>query len=216
MSFPDTLLDLFFPPKCPFCGTLLEKGDLLCPNCRRDLPWLKGAAAEHPVELTEGCVSVLRYQDKVRTAIHAYKFGGKRGRSHTFGVLLTDTIREAGYSADVISYPSISAKRLRKRGYDQAELLAREVGNALKIPVLRTVRKEHRPAQSGISDGAERRANLLGAYTAVEPERFRGKTVLLVDDVLTTGATLSECAKTLRLAGAERIVCATLAYAGGK
>lgn len=216
MSFREALLDLLFPPKCPFCGALLEKGALLCPNCRRDLPWLKGAEAERRVELTEGCVSALRYQDKVRTAIHAYKFRGRRGRSRAFGVLITEAVREAGYVADGVTFPSISQKRLRKRGYDQAELLAREVGKGLGLPVLRTVNKVHRPAQSTLSDGAERRGNLLGAYTAVEPERFRGKTLLLVDDVVTTGATLSECAKTLRLAGAERVFCATLARAEKK
>lgn len=216
MSFPDRLLDLLYPPKCPFCGTLLERGELLCPNCRRELPWLKGAEAERRVELTEGCVSVVRYQGKVRSAVHAYKFRGKCWRCYAFGALVADAVREAGYSADAVTYPSVSRKRLRWRGYDQAELLAREVGKSLGLPVLRTVNKEHRPAQSELTDAAERRANLLGAYTAVEPKRFRGTTLLLVDDVLTTGATLSECAKTLRLAGAERVFCATLARAEGK
>ena len=214
MSFPDALLDLLFPPKCPFCGALLEKGELLCPKCQKDLPWLTGPAGKRPVELTGGCVSALRYEGKVRKAIHGYKFSGRSGRSKVFGLLIAQCVTDQGLTADLISWPSISRKRLRQRGYDQGELLAREVGKLLGLPVARTLNKAHRPAQSGLAGAAERRANLLGAYTALDPEIFRGKTVLLVDDVFTTGATLSECAGTLRMAGAGEVLCATLARAG--
>lgn len=214
MPRADWLLDLLFPPKCPFCGKLLEKGALLCSDCQRDLPWLSERAAETTVELTEGCVSALRYQDKVRSAVHAYKFSGRSARSKPFGILVTQAVSDQGFAADLISFPSLSKKRLGQRGYDQAELLAVEVGKRLGLPVVRTLDKEERPAQSGLEGEAQRRANLLGAYTAVSPENFRGKTILLIDDVVTTGATLSECAKTLRVAGAGEILCATLAKAG--
>ncbi|MDE6107706.1 MAG: ComF family protein [Oscillospiraceae bacterium] len=214
MQIFDALLDLLFPPKCPFCRTFLEKGELLCPACQKELPWLAGRLGESKVEFTKGCVSTLRYEGNVRKAIHRYKFSGVRAYSKTFGALVARTAEEHGLTADLISWPSVSKKRLRERGYDQAELLAREVGKALGLPVLRTVDKSHRPAQSGIEDKDERRANLLGAYTAVGSESFKGKTVLLVDDVVTSGATLSECARTLRTAGAEMVFCVTLAKAG--
>ncbi len=214
MPVRDVLLDLLFPPKCPFCGKLLEEGALLCPECRRELPWLRGAAAERTVALTLGCVSVLRYDEKVRRAIHDFKFHGKSARSKVFGTLIAAQVRDSGLNAGVVSWPPLPPKRLRKRGYDQARLLAEQVGEELGIPVFRTLEKEERPAQSGLEGEAERRANLLGAYTAVEPENFRGKRLLLIDDVVTTGATLSECAETLCLAGAARVVCATLAQAG--
>lgn len=216
MPVLNALLDLLYPPKCPFCGALLRKGDLLCPDCRRDLPWLTGAAGEKRVELTAGCVSALRYEGKVRKAIHGFKFGGKSARSVPFGILVAQAVRDHGVAADLVTWPSLSKRRLRERGYDQAKLLAETVGKELDLPVVRTLDKAHRPAQSGLEDESSRRANLLGAYSAVEPERFAGKTILLVDDIVTTGATLSECAKTLRLAGAEKVVCATLAKAEGK
>ncbi len=209
----DFLLDLLFPPKCPFCGKLLEKGHSLCPECQRGLPWLTGAAGEKKVELTGGCVAPLRYEGAVREGIHAYKFGGRSARGAVFGALIAQCVRDHGVTAELTSWPPLSKRRLRARGYDQAELLARAVGRELGIPVLGTLKKEERPAQSGLEGEGERRANLLGAYSPLEPEGFRGKTVLLVDDVVTTGATLSECAKTLRLAGAERVVCAALARA---
>lgn len=214
MPVLDWVLDLLFPPKCPFCGRLLEKGELLCPDCQRGLPWLEGRAGETEVELTAGCVSALRYEDKVRSAIHGYKFDGRSARSVAFGALTAQAVGDHGITADLVSWPSLSKKRLRQRGYDQAELLAWEVGRRLGLSVLRTVDKRERPAQSGIQGEAARRANLLGAYVPVEPGNFEGRIVLLVDDVVTSGATLAECAKTLRLAGAERIFCATLAKAG--
>lgn len=214
MSVLDRLMDLLFPPKCPFCGRLLERGELVCPDCQKELPWLSGAGAETKVELTEGCVSALRYQDKVRDAIHGYKFQGRSGRSGLFGLLIAQTVSDHGLTADLVSWPSLSPKRLRRRGYDQGELLARQVGKELGLPVIRTLDKADRPAQSGLEGEAQRRANLLGAYTALSPEQFRGRSVLLIDDVVTTGSTLSECAGTLRLAGAGKVLCATLAKAG--
>lgn len=210
----DFLLDLLFPPKCPFCGAFLEKGEQLCPTCQKELPRLTGNAGEGKVEFAKVCVSALRYEGTVRKAIHRYKFSGVRAYSKTFGVLAAQAVTEHGLTADLVSWPSVSKKRLRERGYDQGELLAREVGKVLGVPVVRTVDKFHRPAQSGIEGEAERRANLLGAYTAVRSEDLKGKTVLLVDDVVTSGATLSECAKTLLLAGAGEVFCATLARAG--
>lgn len=209
-SFIENFLDLLFPSKCPFCRTFLEKGELWCPECQKKLPWLVGTAGERKVEFTSGCVSALRYEGSVRKAIHRYKFSGVRAYSRAFGILIAQAALDHGFTADLVSWPSVSKRRLRERGYDQGELLAREVGKQLGLPVLRTVDKAHRPAQSGIEDKDERRANLLGAYTAVEPENYAGKTVLLVDDVVTTGATLSECARVLRTAGAGRILCATL------
>lgn len=213
MPVPEMLLDLLFPPKCPFCGKLVGKGEGVCPDCRRDLPWLTGAAVRRPVELTGGCVSALRYQDKVRKAVHDFKFNGASGRSRAFGPLIAEKVAEQGWHIDLVSWPSLSKRRLRKRGYDQAGLLAREVGKVLSLPAVRTLDKEDRPAQSSVEGEAARRANLLGAYSACDEAAVRGKRVLLVDDVLTTGATLSECAKTLLLAGAEGVVCATLARA---
>ncbi len=213
MSCLNNILDLRYPPKCPFCGHLLEKGQLLCPECEGKLPWLSGNRAEREVELTGGCVSVVEYDDRVKRAVHAFKFHGKSARSGAFGLLIAQCVKDQGITADLITWPPLPKKRLRERGYDQAQLLAEKVGKELGLPVVRALKKEHRPAQSEQNDKAARRANVLGAYTAVNAEAFRGKRVLLVDDVTTTGSTLSECAKVLRLAGAKAVVCATLARA---
>lgn len=210
----DFLWDLLFPPKCPFCGRLLERGgELLCAGCQRELPWLTGAEREKPVEFTSGCAAPLRYQGRVPGAVQAYKFGGKSARSRAFGALVAQCVSDRGMAADLVSWPPLSRKRLRQRGYDQARLLAEAVAAALGLPVEGTLVKREVPAQSSLSGAAARRANVLGAYTVPAPELVRDRRVLLVDDVVTSGATLSECARVLRTAGAAEVSCAALARA---
>lgn len=210
------LLDLFFPPRCVFCGKLLKTGEReLCPSCQRTLPWLVDACAEQTGEFYGKCVSPLRYQDTVRDSIHRYKFKGVRGYAKTYGPLVAQCVRDhlAG-EYDLISWVPLSKKRRRERGYDQAFLLAQSAALALGETAVETLCKSrHTEAQSGLGQSERRRANVLGAYECTRPGLVEGKRVLLIDDVVTTGATLSECARTLLTAGAEKVVCATLARA---
>lgn len=216
MKFAERLLDLLFPPKCIFCGQILEQSGLfICPDCQRSLPWLTGSAAERKVEFVSLCVSPLRYKAPVDASILRFKFSGRSWYAKTYGVLTAQCVQDhlAG-KYDVISWVPVSRKRKRKRGYDQAFLLAREtaahLGESL-VPTLEKVR--HNKAQTSLEDDAARRANVLGAYRVLDSAQIAGKRVLLVDDVVTTGQTLSECARTLRTAGAREVLCVTLAKA---
>lgn len=215
MGLVDALLDLLFPPKCPFCGTLLERGELFCTHCQESLPWLEGSEAEQKPEFLALCVSALRYQEQVRSSIHRYKFGAVSSYAPCYGLLVSQCVRDhlAG-RYDLISWPPLSDKRRRERGYDQARLLAEHTAKCLGAKAVSTLRKvRDTPAQSSLQGAEARRANILGAYTCPVPELVRGKRILLIDDVVTTGATLSECARVLRTAGAAEVVCATLARA---
>lgn len=210
------LLDLLYPPKCTFCRKLLEDPRaLMCPDCQEKLPWLEGAAAERKLEFISLCVSPLGYKDQVRESIHRYKFSGMHWYCKTYGVLTAQCARdhlEGRY--DLITWVPVSRRRKWERGYDQAYLLARETAAHLgEKPVSLLKKVKNNQPQSGIEEDAKRRANVLDVYRAVDPERMRGKRVLLVDDVVTTGETLSECARTLRTAGAAEVVCLTLARA---
>ena len=109
----------------------------------------------------------------------------------------------------------VSEKRRKQRGYDQAELLARAIGESLgleAVPLL--VKTRDIPAQSGIQEEAARRANVLGAYALLPGAQVKGKRILLADDVVTSGSTLSECARTLLSYGAAEVCAVTLAQAG--
>ena len=216
MRLGPLLLDLLYPPKCTFCGRLLEQPRaLMCPDCQRDLPWLEGARAERKVEFISLCVSPLWYKNQVRESIRRYKFSGRRWYCKTYGVLTAQCVQdhlEGKY--DLISWVPVSRKRRRERGYDQAYLLARETARQLgrePVPTLEKIRNN--PAQSGIEEAAVRRANVMNVYQVLDSAQVQGKRILLVDDVVTTGETLAECARMLCMAGAQDVVCVTLARA---
>ena len=215
----EVLLDLLFPPKCVFCRKLLHKGEEgLCASCRSGLPWTLAGEAEQCPEFVSLCVSPLWYQDDVRASFHRYKFQGSRGYAKTYGRLVAQCVHDhlAG-RYDLITWVPLSDKRKKERGYDQAFLLSSAAALELDDVAVETLRKgRNTQAQSGLDDDAARRANVLGAYTIVDPELVEGKRVLLIDDVITTGSTISECARVLRSAGAADVVCATLARARGE
>ena len=215
-GFFSHLLDLLFPSKCVFCGKILAGGERdICARCQERLPWLEGAQAEQSGEFFSLCVSPLRYQNEVRQSLHRYKFKGRQGYSKAFGRLVAQCIHDhlAG-KYDLISWVPLSDKRRKERGYDQAFLLASAAALELGDVAVETLRKRRNTAaQSGIPGEEERRANVLGAYEGVDPDLVKGKRVLLVDDIITTGSTIAECARILRTLGASDVVCATLARA---
>ena len=216
MRVGEALLDLLFPPKCPFCQRLLHDPRApLCPNCQDSLPWLTGRAGERRVDFTQGCWSPLAYQAQVREAVQRYKFAPAPAYGRPFGLLMAQCARDQGVEAELVTWAPLSKKRRRKRGFDQGELLARTVGECLALPVLPLLEKSrHTVPQSSLPDGAARRANALGAYSLLPGGRIEGRRVLLVDDVVTSGATLSECARLLCQGGAKQVLCLTLAQAG--
>ena len=108
----------------------------------------------------------------------------------------------------------VSAARRRERGYDQAQLLAQATAEALgkqAVPLLTKVKDTK--AQSALTDGRLRKSNVAGVYSVPRPHEVAGKKILVIDDILTTGATLREAARVLQEAGAEKVICATLAAA---
>ena len=216
MSRPlGALLDLLFPPRCVFCRRLLHRGEEgICSRCQQELPWALGAEAEQTGEFFSLCASPLWYQDQVRASFHRYKFKGVRGYSRTYGRLVAQCVLDhlAG-RYDLITWVPLSRARLRQRGYDQAMLLASAAALELDDVAAETLRKvRDTEAQSGLGkNDASRRANVLSAYQVTDPALVEGRRVLLIDDVVTTGSTLSECARVLRTAGATDVVCAALA-----
>ena len=208
----DRFLDLVWPRKCIVCRRILEKEPgMLCPDCRRQLP----APQRGPKrgEHYRRCVSVFSYEGAWRESVLRYKFGGRRVYARVYGPLLAEVVRrELDGKYDVLTYVPLSRKRRRERGCDQAELLAESAAEALGVPVFRLLeRVRNAPPQSRISGAAERRANILNSYQAADPSSLAGRRVLLIDDILTSGATLSEASRVLLQAGASSVVCATLA-----
>lgn len=210
-------LALIFPPKCVLCGRLLERQELdLCGKCRREAP--EQRHKNKKLRFLDSVTALWHYEGDARNSLLRYKFYGKRHYAKSYGRLLAmRLLQEHDEPFDVLTWVPISSRRRFRRGYDQVELLAKAVGKELGLRPVRCLKKiRHNPAQSGLSGEAERRANVLGVYQAKTPERFRGRRVLIVDDVITTGATMSECARVLLTAGAGQIHGAALASAAHK
>ncbi len=209
------LLDLLFPPRCPFCRGGVEEDGAICPDCQTSLPWRTGRRAERTVDLLEGCASALGYRGKVAECVRRFKFHRRAGYAKALGPLVAQCAQDHfPMDFDLVSWPPLSPKGLRRRGFDQAQLLARAVARARGMTETALFRKKNAAAQQSLlHDPAARRANSMGAYTLLDPDLVRGKRVLLVDDVVTSGATLSECARVLLTAGAAGVWAVTLASA---
>ena len=207
------LLDLLYPPRCPFCRSLLNSSEeRLCPRCRKRFEALPVGGYRRELEGIRLTVAPFAYEGAVRESLHRYKFGGVTAYVRTYAVIIGKCIDENEISCDIITWVPLSRRRLRKRGYDQARLLAEELSEILHLPAEKLLEKrvDTKP-QSGTGSAEKRRANAAGVYACPDADKVRGKHILLVDDIVTTGATLCECAKVLRSAGAAEICGAAVA-----
>lgn len=206
--------DILFPPKCVLCGKLLENGEIdLCGNCRIHGPSCTSSKIKLP--FLDSWVALWHYESSVRRSLLRYKFYGKRNYAVSYGRLLAMRIStQLEGRFDLVTWVPVSRLRKLRRGYDQVELLARAVCRELGLECVRCLRKvRHTQPQSRIKGQAQRRANVLGAYEVVKPEGIVGKRILLLDDILTTGATAGECARVLLTAGAKEVHCAAIGSA---
>lgn len=211
MKLTDALLDLLFPPKCPFCRRVQDAPGM-CPDCEQALPWTDEA---HGLRALRGgllCAAPLWYEGAVREAIRRFKFHGGVSAAGPLGELIAQAAAERfSGEFDVVTWVPVSAKRLRKRGYDQSRLLAEHACKLWGVEpeaLLRKVRDN--PAQSSLDSAEDRWKNTRDVYEAQGDPA--GKRVLLIDDICSTGATLVSAAGTLLSAGAAGVVCAAAAF----
>ena len=227
------LTDFVFPPCCAVCsGSMADDERIVCEGCwsrlellsrasfcpRCGLPWT-GETDDCP-----GCAGRLfrfsgagvlaRFGPTCQQIIHQLKYAGKRSLAGRLGALLADAVLadDRLASADRIVPVPLHASRLRERGYNQSALIARSLGECMGLPVDERSLRRTRPtrSQTGLSAEARRR-NVSGAFRATSPERIEGQRLLLVDDVVTTGATADACAGTLVDAGAREVFVVAVA-----
>ena len=206
-----------FPAKCILCRELLDQEETdLCRRCRSETD-------EYPQEklkvpFIDSVAAVWYYKGNVRHCLLRYKFHRSRYLAEPLGRMMAMKVLSGpAEQVDLVTWVPISPLRRFVRGYDQDELLAKVVAAELEIPCVALLKKtRHNQPQSGIEGYAKRRANVLGVYRCDNPDRISGAKVLLVDDILTTGATASECARILLTAGAKEVHCAVAASAHHK
>lgn len=232
------IADLIYPPRCATCGMILEEAGPLpfCPSCEAGLHFIRSplcprcgmpfAAAAGEDRLCGDCLSTPRpyalaravglYEGTLLEAIQRFKYRGQVGLGRILGSLMADGIRgmwEMGAFSLIIPVP-LHRKRLRERGFNQSVILARAISGRCALPLdfLSLDRALFTKPQVGLGR-EERTANVRGAFTVRRPERVKGERILLVDDVYTTGSTLSECSRMLLDAGADSVAVFTLARA---
>lgn len=206
-------MDLIYPTRCIFCRRFLPPGKpRVCGRCEAKVPTTADGGRRRGNYFSE-CISALYYEGSVQNAIQRYKFQGVPAYARVFGEYIASCIySELEGEYDILSWVPLDKKRRRERGYDQAELLAREAGKRLCVTPVAVLQKKSGIRPQSLTGSPElRKANIAGAYRVIDPEFIEGKRILLIDDIVTSGSTLSECAKTLLLAGAEDVRCATLA-----
>jgi ComF family protein len=211
------LLDLLLPPACPGCG---REGEVLCDTCavpfHRRIEEPAGAPLGLPSDLPDGVLQLewcAAFTGPVRAAVHALKYGGERRLVGPLAALMAERWRRTSRGGDLLVPVPVHAARRRERGFDQAEELARVVGRILDVEVATCLaRRQKTTAQHAL--GRSDRARNVGHAFAVAPRReasVEGRWVVLVDDVMTTGATLRGCAAVLHEAGARGVSALTLA-----
>ena len=214
----EALAEAVFPARCIGCQ---RRGTCLCSACREELPYLPSgvcprcASLRGPRGVCRGCrrlspaLSGVRaafaYDGAARTAVLTLKFKSGRYLAPMMGEFLRAELRRRPLQADMVVPVPLASTRFRERGFNQAQLLACEVAAAVRGTVVADalVRTE-RVAQQTLR-AADRLVNLAGAISCAAPNEVEGRRVLLVDDVVTTGATVSACADALADAGARRI-----------
>jgi ComF family protein len=203
------LLDLLFPPRCPGCRA---RGVLLCQDCFARCRKLRLEA--QPTDGRRGRLlatvsGLYQYEAPLREAIHLFKYRRRPRMCVPLATLLIEALPEAARACDVIVPVPLHTERQRDRGFNQSALLAAAIGQALGKPVVEQLQRVRATAHQVGMGRTEREANVRGAFA------WRGAPpppcLLLVDDVLTTGSTVSECARALRAVGAREVHAVALA-----
>ena len=219
--YAEALADLFYPQRCVGCSR--RSSDVLCRPCFEALPGITpplcgrcGLPTAFEVYGCDGCRTVelafdgarapLRYEGVGKGAVHALKYGGYRPVvERLMAPLMAGSLEGERFDA-VVAVP-LHRARLAKRGFNQAEIIGRAVARRIGAPFLDTLRAVRGTRDQVELTATERRENVAGAFEARGPMEGR---VLLVDDVMTTGATLNECARVLKVNGTRKVHTLTL------
>ncbi len=226
------LSSMLFPNRCIFCSEPIDPFDDYCDNCAESVPFIRGEICTHCGAAVGDCVcnkkktvyfdkvaAPLYYDGDVKSCIHRYKFRDDRATAKPLAKLMAGTFREkfGDIHFDYVTYIPMHRSKERKRGFNQSKLLALEISNICNIPFADglLVKLYDTDCQHDCT-GLERTGNLIGVFDVNQSFDITDKTVLLIDDVKTSGATLNECGKMLYLNDVKSVICLTAAVRNSK
>lgn len=211
------MLSIFFPKVCGICKKKINQ-KYTCEKCSNILQYTmkKELCVRNINSYVDKLISLFLYKDLIRDALLEFKFNGKAYISNTFAELMCNAIMKNSISGDLIIPVPIHRKRYKVRGYNQSELLSKFIAKRLKIKYGKKIllKVKNNLAQSTL-DMISRQKNVMNVYKINSKSNMKGKKIILVDDIYTTGATVNECAKILKQNGVQEVVVITVAYAYG-
>lgn len=205
------LLELFFPPKCPYCNKSIRYDMTECLACRAGYP------LDPRIDVTpkgDICIAPFTYEGIIAEALKNYKFRGSTFNSKSFSAAIVSAIRKTYYkdmNFEIVTSVPMTNKRRKKRGFNQSELIARNAARLMDKPYEELLVRNVDTDFQHYLGREERIKHNKKYYSLTDPEKVSGKKILLIDDVMTSGATLSSCSEVLKDAGAERVLCAVTA-----
>ena len=218
----------FFPRRCPFCGRVIAPDESVCGKCGDDvqrvtLPicYACGRSRLHCVcrhahnRFISAFASPLYYTGYTKQAIRRMKFGREPEITQALSAEMAAFARDVyyGVSFDVVTFVPMTRAEHQERGYNQSAMLAEQTAQALSLPCAQLLCKLYETARQRTLRRRLRSGNVMGVFDVTNADAVRGKRILLCDDLMTTGATLNECAKMLCIAGAREVFCLTAAIA---
>lgn len=204
------LISYIYPNICPCCEEIIEHDEDFCDNCKNKMSLFYG---EFNIEHADNFVAYCYYEGRVRYAVRKYKFTacGNSYFAFAFGIVQALRRKQLTGGIDGVVYIPMTKEAVKERGYNQVELMARELHHLLKIPVCNALIKSKTTRSQKTLNAAERKTNVKGVFTINPAIDVKGKKLLLIDDLCTTGNTLSEAARVLKEAGAREVIAASFA-----
>lgn len=231
----ERLYHFILPGKCMFCDRELKKNINVhyCSECISKLPFKREKRClicqreifgEGNIKLCNICgnrkmhfdvnYSPFRYEGSIESAIKRFKFADRMWYGKYFAGYMAEELSDKRIEADYIVYPPVNRKTYRERGYNQAELLAVSLSEKIKVPCIKNAfSKTRQNKKQSLQKAKTRFENVKGVFRLSKKAEklIKDKTIIFADDIMTTGATASECAKILKKAGARMVISATIA-----
>lgn len=209
------LLDFLFPPRCILCNTIITSDTCLCRKCNDKVFMLDDIqmTTVKNENFLGNCLAPYLYEDRIQKLIIDFKFYQKPQYGKLLGEKLAQAfiVKEIAVNCEVVTCVPISKERLKQRGYNQAEMVAKCVAKQLGIPYKDCIVKIKHNKEQHKLHVEDRKENVKGVYDMAEMKHITNKKVLLVDDIVTTGYTLAECASLLMASGAKEVLCGAVA-----
>lgn len=223
-NWKEKILDFIFPRKCAFCNCRIKE-DYTCKKCKKNLEYIcipetnlieenKREKSKREKNQFDSCFCSYFYEGIIREKILAFKFQNKKYLYLALSERLIALLQNQKETIDLVLSVPISWERYFERGYNQSALIAKQIALSLQKPYEKhiLVKKKNNEKQSTLSL-LKRKKNVQGVYDIWQKEKIKGKNILLIDDILTTGATLNECSRILKENGARQVLVGVIARA---